>query len=315
MDGDKIEDKEQGVIRIGTWNIRKRAMEGYATGHIQSKIEIILDYMKALDIQIMALQEVGEGEENKRALEFAVNRKEYKIYVNSRKSGLAIIIHEDVERHRSRVAMDGEGSYVELLLRPTSATGYKNKASIALYNIHMETRESLTEESALPKRLQNAIQTQRDKNRKICVIGDWNCAPTMADRTSEDYDPLTTQDRMYETKRYNELVEMWGLGNGKGGEGGDGIIQKDGEEPRLEEVRPITNSEYSERLENQNGDVFRNRHPNLEAYSRSEEVREQTTTKKRGEKVKNRFDGGGQGNATGYTDGNYSTKYMPGVRP
>ena len=212
MEGDRIGNRETGAIRIGTWNIRKRAMEGYATGHIQSKIEIILDYMKMLGIQIMALQEVGGGEENKRALEFAVNRKEYQIYVNPNKNGLAVIIHEEVERHRSRVAADKEGSYIELLLRPTSAIGYKNKGSIALYNIHMETEESLEEETALPKRLQKAIQTQRHKHRKIGVIGDWNCAPTPADRMHGNH-----YNGVHETKRYTEIIDMWGLGNGKGG--------------------------------------------------------------------------------------------------
>ena len=166
IDGDNIGNREPEAIRIGTWNIRKRAMEGYATGHVQSKIEMVLDYMKELDIQIMALQEVGEGEENKRALEFAVNRKEYTIYVNPNKNGLAIIVHEEVEKHRSRVNMDSEGSYIELLLRPTSARGYTNKASIALYNIHMETNEPLTEAEALPSRLQKAIQKQRDMQEK-----------------------------------------------------------------------------------------------------------------------------------------------------
>ena len=85
-------------------------MEGYATGHLRSKIEMVLDYTKELDIQIMALQEVGEGNENKSALEFVVNRKKYMIYVNLNKNGLAIIVHEEVGRHRSRVSMDSEGS-------------------------------------------------------------------------------------------------------------------------------------------------------------------------------------------------------------
>jgi len=282
MDGDKIEDRELGVMRIGTWNIRKKAVEGYATGHVQSKIEIILDYMKTLDIQIMALQEVGEGEENKRALEFAVNRKEYKIYVNPNKHGLAIIIHKEVERHRSRVAVDKEGSYIELLLRPTSARGYKNKASVALYNIHMEKDESLTEESALPKRLQSIIRIQREKNRKVGVIGDWNCAPALKDRMSGN------NNGVHETKRYNEIVKMWGLGNGRGGEGDNSAIQIEGEEPRLEEIRPITNNEYRERLTSQNGDVFRNRHPDLEAYTRSEEI--QSKARQRYEIRRSRID-------------------------
>ena len=140
----------------------------------------------------------------------------------------------------------------------------------------------MKDEAALPRRLQSVIQIQREKNRKVGVIGDWNCAPASIDRMSE------SSNGVHETKRYNEIVEMWGLGNGKGGEGENGAIQRAGEEPRLEEVRPITNSEYRERLVSQNGDVFRNRHPDLEAYTRSEEI--QSKTRQRNEVRRSRID-------------------------
>ena len=42
--------------------------------------------------------------------------------------------------------------------------------------------------------------------------------------------------------------------------------------------------------------------------------KKQSTTKERSQEVKDRLDGGRQGNAKGYTDGDYNKKYMLGLR-
>ena len=47
-----------------------------------------------MEIQIMALQETGNGHEQARTIERAVNSKYYKAYANPNKGGLAIIIHQ-----------------------------------------------------------------------------------------------------------------------------------------------------------------------------------------------------------------------------
>ena len=231
--GDQMDIKQEEDIRIGTWNIRKQATLGLESEELRAKIEIVMDYMRSMDIQIMALQETGRRQEQARAIESAVNSREYKAYTNPNKGGLAIIIHKKIDVHRSRVQADLKGEFIELLLRPTSATGYKNRTGIALYNIHMETGTSVTDEDALPRRLQEEIQIQRKKRRKICVIGDWNCAPKEIDRTN--------------TKKIEE-----------------GEKNKQ-EEARLESVREMWGLQEEEDL---NTDVFRELHPNLAAYTR-----------------------------------------------
>ena len=118
---------------------------------------------------------------------------------------------------------------MELLLRPTSAEGYKNRTGIALYNIHMETGTSVTDEDALPRRLQEEIHAQRKKHRKICVIGDWNCAPKEIDRTNTKKTEEGDKNKQEESVR-----EMWGL----------------------------------QEEEDVSTDIFRELHPNLEAYTR-----------------------------------------------
>ena len=231
--GDQMDIRQEEDIRIGTWNIRKQATLGLESEELQAKIEIVMDYMRSMDIQIMALQETGRGQEQARAVESAVNSREYKAYMNPNKGGLAIIIHKKIDVHRSRVQADQKGEFIELLLRPTSAKGYKNRTGIALYNIHMETGTSVTDEDALPRRLQEEIQIQRKKRRKICVIGDWNCAPKEIDRTN--------------TKKT-----------------GEGEKNKQ-EEARLESVREMWGLQEEEDL---NTDVFRELHPDLAAYTR-----------------------------------------------
>ena len=87
--------RQEEDIRIGTWNIRKQATLGLESEELQAKIEIVMDYMRSMDIQIMALQETGRGQEKARAIEKAVNSREYKAYANPNKGGLAIIIHKN----------------------------------------------------------------------------------------------------------------------------------------------------------------------------------------------------------------------------
>jgi len=199
--GDQMDIKQEEDIRIGTWNIRKQATLGLESEELQAKIEIIMDCMRSMDIQIMALQETGRGQEQARAIESAVNSREYKAYTNPNKGGLAIIIHKKIDVHRSRVQVDLKGEFIELLLRPTSATGYKNRTGIALYNTHMETGTSVTDKDGLPRRLQEEIQIQRKKKRKICVIGDWNCAPKEIDRTNTK--------KMGEGRKINKRRHDW----------------------------------------------------------------------------------------------------------
>ena len=92
--GDQMDIRQEEDIRIGTWNIRKQATLGLESEELQAKIEIVMDYMRSMDIQIMALQETGRGQEKARAIEKAVNSREYKAYANPNKGGLAIIIHK-----------------------------------------------------------------------------------------------------------------------------------------------------------------------------------------------------------------------------
>ena len=66
--GDRIDIRQEEDIRIGTWNIRKQATLGLESEELQAKIEIVMDYMRSMDIQIMALQETGRGKEQARAI-------------------------------------------------------------------------------------------------------------------------------------------------------------------------------------------------------------------------------------------------------
>ena len=69
--------RQEEDIRIGTWNIRKKATLELENGELQVKMEIVMDYMRSMKIQIMALQETGRGLEQARTIEKAVNNKEY----------------------------------------------------------------------------------------------------------------------------------------------------------------------------------------------------------------------------------------------
>lgn len=85
--GDQMDVKQKGDIRMPTWNIRKKATLGVESKEPQAKIEIVMDYMRSMEIQIMALQETGKGREQAKAIERAVNSKNYKAYTNPNKSG------------------------------------------------------------------------------------------------------------------------------------------------------------------------------------------------------------------------------------
>ena len=159
--GDQMDIRQEEDIRIGTWNIRKQATLGLESEELQAKIEIVMDYMRSMDIQIMALQETGRGKEQARAIESAVNSKEYKAYTNPNKGGLAVIIHKKIDIHRSRVQADLKGEFIELLLRPTSA---QNRDCAVQHT--METGASVTDKEGLPRRLQEEMQTQRSKKGK-----------------------------------------------------------------------------------------------------------------------------------------------------